>query len=145
MASFNRVILIGNLTRDVELKYTQGGLAIAEIGLAVNDKRKKGEEWVDEVTYVNVTYFGKVAEIINEYLSKGSPIFVEGRLKLDTWEKDGKKHYKLHVIGEKMQMLGGRKDGSGGSGGSRSASSSSQSSSSDGDWQDATDDSEIPF
>ena len=109
MASFNRVILVGNMTRDVELRYTPSGTAVTEIGLAVNDRRKSANgEWVDETTFVDVTLWGRTAEVASEYLSKGSPILVEGRLKLDTWETDGQKRSKLRVVGERMQMLGGR-------------------------------------
>lgn len=125
MASFNRVILVGNLTRDVELKYTAGNTAVTEIGLAVNDRVKKNNEWVDETTFVDITLWGRTAEVASEYLSKGSSVLIEGRLKLDTWEKDGQKRSKLHVIGERMQMLGARGGGSGGnpSGAPRSSSS----------------------
>ncbi len=121
MASFNRVILVGNLTRDVELKFTGGGTAVTDIGLAVNDRRKNAQtgEWVDETTFVDVTLWGRTAEVASEYLSKGSPVLVEGRLKLDTWETDGQKKSKLRVVGERMQMLGSR-GGGGGSGGSAS-------------------------
>ena len=112
MASYNRVILVGNLTRDVELRYTQSGLAVTDIGLAVNDRRKnQAGEWVDETTFVDVTFWGRTAEVAGEYLSKGSPILVEGRLKLDTWETDGQKRSKLHVVCERMQMLGGKPGG----------------------------------
>ena len=114
MASFNRVILVGNLTRDVEIRYTPSQLAVTEIGLAVNDRVKKQGEWVDEATFVDITLFGRTAEVAGEYLSKGSPVLIEGRLKLDQWEQEGQKRYKLKVVGEKMQMLGGRSGGSGG-------------------------------
>jgi single-strand DNA-binding protein len=115
MASFNRVILMGNLTRDVELKYTGTQLAVTELGLAVNDRRKNAQgEWVEEVTFVDITLWGRTAEVAAEYLSKGSPVFIEGRLKLDSWEKDGKKNYKLRVVGERMQMLGSKGGGGGG-------------------------------
>lgn len=120
MASYNRVILVGNLTRDPELRYIPSGTAVSEIGLAVNDRVKKGDQWVDETTFVDITLWARTAEIANQYLSKGSPVLIEGRLKLDTWEKDGQKRSKLKVIGEKMQMLGG----GGGGGGSRSGGSS---------------------
>ena len=115
MASFNRVILVGNLTRDVEVRYTQSQTAVTEVGLAVNDRVKKQGEWVDETTFVDVTLWGRTAEIAGEYLSKGSPVLIEGRLKLDQWEQDGQKRYKLRVVGEKMQMLGSRGGGGGGS------------------------------
>ena len=117
MASFNRVVLVGNLTRDPELRYIPSGSAVSEIGLAVNDRVKKGDQWVDETTFVDVTLWGRTAEVANEYLSKGSSVLIEGRLKLDSWEKDGQKRSKLRVIFEKMQMLGGREGGGGGGGG----------------------------
>jgi single-strand DNA-binding protein len=115
MASYNRVILVGNLTRDPELRYIPSGTAVSDIGLAVNDRIKRGDQWVDEVTFVDITLWGRTAEIANEYLSKGSPVLIEGRLKLDRWEKDGQKHTKLKVVGDKLQMLGSK--GEGGSGG----------------------------
>ena len=120
MASFNRVILVGNLTRDPELRYIPSGTAVTDIGLAVNDRRKNAQgEWVEETTFVDVTLWGRTAEVASEYLNKGSPVLIEGRLKLDTWEKDGKKNSKLRVIGERMQMLGGKGGGGGGGGGPR--------------------------
>lgn len=112
MASFNRVILVGNITRDIDLRYVSGGgTAVCELGLAVNDRAKKGNEYVDETTFVDVTLWGRTAEVANEYLSKGSSVLIEGRLKLDTWEKDGQKRSKLRVVGEKMQMLDGKSGG----------------------------------
>ncbi len=118
MASYNRVILIGNLTRDIELRYTPGGMAVTENCIAVNDRRKNSNgDWVDEATFVDVTLFGRIAEVCSEYLSKGSPIMVEGRLKLDQWEKDGQKRSKLYVVGERMQMLSAREGGGSGGGG----------------------------
>ena len=112
MASFNRVILMGNMTRDVELKYLQSGTAVTEIGLAVNNRRKsQSGEWIDEPVFVDVTLWGRTAEIASEYLGKGSPVLIEGRLKYDTWETDGQKRSKLRVVGERMQMVGGRDGG----------------------------------
>jgi single-strand DNA-binding protein len=116
MASFNRVILVGNLTRDPELRYIPSGTAVSDIGLAVHDRVKRGDQWVEEPVFVDVTLWGRTAEIANEYLSKGSPVLIEGRLKLDRWEKDGQKHSKLKVIGERLQMLGTREAGRGGGG-----------------------------
>ena len=114
MASYNRVVLVGNLTRDIELKYTPSGLAVTDIGLAVNDRRKtQTGEWVDETTFVDITLWGRQAEVAGEYLGKGSSVLIEGRLKLDTWETDGQKRSKLRVVGEKMQMLGSRGGGGG--------------------------------
>ena len=115
MASYNRVVLVGNLTRDPELKYIPSGTAVAEIGLAINDRRKNPQgEWVEETTFVDVTLWARTAEVAGEYLSKGSSVLIEGRLKFDTWETDGQKRSKLRVVGEKMQMLGGRGGGGGG-------------------------------
>lgn len=109
MASFNRVLLIGNLTRDPELKYIPSGTAVTELGLAINDRRKGDDgQWVEETTFVDVTLWGRQAEIACEHLGRGAGILIEGRLKLDTWEKDGKKNSKLRVVGERMQMLGGK-------------------------------------
>ena len=134
MASFNRVILVGNLTRDIELKYTPGGTAVTDVGMAVNDRRKNASgEWVDETTFVDVTLWGRTAEVASEYLGKGSPILVEGRLKLDTWETEGQKRSKLRVVCERMQMLSS--PGSGGSSGGRSRSSSVDHS---GDYDDGS-------
>lgn len=119
MASFNRVILVGNVTRDIELKYIQSGMAVTEIGMAVNDRRKSNTgEWVEETTFVDVTLWGRTAEVASEYLGKGSPVLIEGRLKLDQWESEGQKRSKLRVVGERMQMLGAKGGGSGGGGGS---------------------------
>lgn len=117
MASFNRVILLGNLTRDVEVKYLQSGTAVTEVGLAVNDRRKgQNGEWIDETTFVDITMWGRTAEIASEYLGKGSQVLIEGRLKLDTWETEGQKRSKLRVVCERMQMLGSKGGGGGGGG-----------------------------
>lgn len=119
MASFNRVILLGNLTRDPELRYIPSGTAVTEIGLAVNDRYKNSSgEWVEEVTFVDVTLWARTAEVATEYLSKGSPVLIEGRLKLHTWENnEGQKRSKLRVTADRMQLLGSRGEGGGGGGG----------------------------
>ena len=119
MASFNKVILLGNLTRDPEVRYTPKGSAVCDLGLAVNrqytlDSGEKREE----VTYVDVVLWARLAEIAGEYLKKGRPVFIEGRLQLDTWDdkQSGQKRSKLRVIGETMQLLGSRPSGAGASG-----------------------------
>lgn len=132
MASFNKVILMGNLTRDPQVRYTPRGSAVAEIGLAVNrtwfDKQSNSRK--EEVTFIDVTLWGRDAEVAGEYLSKGRPVLIEGRLQLDSWDdkETGQKRSKLRVVGESMTMLGSRGDGGGGGGGSgggRGASSRS--------------------
>jgi single-strand DNA-binding protein len=109
MASFNKVILIGTVTRDIELKHIQSGTSVCEVGLAINDKRKgKDGNWIEETTFVDVTLWGRTAEVAAEYSGKGKPLMVEGRLKLESWEKDGKKQSKLKVVGDTIQLLGGK-------------------------------------
>ena len=109
MASFNRVILAGNLTRDPELRTVGSGTSVTDIGMAVNDRKKQGNEWVDETTFVDVTLWGRTAEIADQYLQKGSPVMIEGKLKMESWEDktSGAKRSKLKVVGERMQLLGG--------------------------------------
>ena len=119
MASVNKVMLIGNLTRDPEIKYTPKGTAIADIALAVNRtySTESGEKR-EEVTFIDVTLWGRVAEIVGEYCKKGRPLFVEGRLQLDTWDDKatGQKRSKLKVVGENIQLLNSREGGGGGGG-----------------------------
>lgn len=114
MASYNRVVLIGNLTRDVELRYTPSGTAVTDIALAVNERVKRNEQWVEEAHFFDVTLWGRTAEVASEYLSKGSSVLIEGRLKQDRWEQDGQKRTKIKIVGEKMQMLSSRNSGGGG-------------------------------
>src|SRR4051794_22949985 len=120
MPNLNKVMLMGNLTRDPEIKYTPKGTAIAALGLAVNRvwMTEQGEKR-EEVTFVDVELFGRQAEVAEQYLKKGRPVFIEGRLKLDTWDDktSGQKRSKMKVIGETMQLLGSREGGGGGGGG----------------------------
>jgi single-strand DNA-binding protein len=116
MASFNKVILLGNLTRDPEVRYTPKGSAVCDLGLAVNrvyttDSGEKREE----VTFVDVVLWARLAEIAGEYLKKGRPVFIEGRLQMDSWDdkQTGQKRSRLRVVGESMQLLGGRPGGAG--------------------------------
>jgi len=132
MASFNKVILLGNLTRDPEVRYTPKGTAVAELGMAVNRvyTAENGEKR-EETTFVDVTLWGRTAEIAGEYLKKGRPVFIEGRLQLDSWEDktSGQKRSKLKVVGEGLQLLGARPSGSGSTGGEEESSSAPRSSS----------------
>ena len=111
MASYNKVILMGNLTRDPELKHLASGSPVCDLGLAVNEKYKsKDGEAKESVTFVDITVWGRQAESCAEYLSKGSPVLVEGSLKLDQWEtEDGDKRSKLKVNGQNVQFLGSPK------------------------------------
>lgn len=111
MASVNRVMLLGNLTRDPEIKYTPKGTAIADISLAINHNyTTDGGEKRESVTFVDVTLWGRTAEIVGEYCKKGNPLFVEGRLQLDTWDDKttGQKRSKLKVVGDNIQLLGSK-------------------------------------
>jgi len=119
MASFNKVILLGNLTRDPEVRYTPKGSAVCDLGIAVNRvyTTDSGERR-EEVTYVDVVLWARLAEIAGEYLKKGRPVFIEGRLQMDTWDdkQTGQKRTRLRVVGESMQLLGGRAPGAGATG-----------------------------
>jgi single-strand DNA-binding protein len=110
MANLNIVILAGNLTRDPELRYTPSGMAVAKLGLAVNRRFKdqKSGELREEVTFVDIDVFGKQAETASQYLTKGRPVLVEGRLRLDQWDdkQSGQKRSKLKVVGNRLQFLG---------------------------------------
>ena len=114
MASFNKVLLLGNLTRDPELKFLPSQTPVAEFGIACNRKfRTSNGEDREEVTFVDVTAFGKQAEVISQYMEKGKPIFVEGRLKYDQWDdkNGGSKRSKITVVLENFQFIGGRSGG----------------------------------
>lgn len=106
-------MIIGNLTRDPSVKYTPKGTAVAEIGIAINRKYSVDGEKREETTFVDVTLFGKTAELAGQYLKKGRPVYIEGRLQLDTWDdkQTGQKRSKLRVVGEELQFLGGNDSG----------------------------------
>src|SRR3979490_2172719 len=152
MASFNKVILLGNLTRDPEIRYTPKGSAVCDLGLAVNRvyTLERGEKR-EEVTCVDVVLWARLAEIAGEYLKKGRPVFIEGRLQLDTWDdkQSGQKRTKLRVVGEGLQLIGSRPTGGGtGAGGEEEGSSAPRSSKPAAlpkAVPSAPDDDEIPF
>ena len=128
MASFSRVVLVGNLTRAPELRHIPSGHAVTDSAIAINDRRKlPSGELVDEVTFVDFTLWGRQAEVACEYTSKGSPVLVEGRLKQDSWETDGQKRSKLKVIGDKIVLLssGNKGDEEGGGYAARQSTRSS--------------------
>ena len=154
MASYNKVILMGNLTRDPELKYLPSGTAVASFGLAMNETytdRQTGEKR-EEVCFVDVEAWGRQAEIANEYLQKGSSVFVDGSLKFDSWEADdGTKRNRLKVRAFRFQFIGSRQDGDGGGAydqaapASASASAPSSPEFSGEQGPPATTDDDIPF
>ncbi len=155
MASYNRVILMGNLTRDPEMKYLPSGSAVTNFGLAMSEKytdRESGD-LKETVCFVDVEAWGRQAEVANEYLSKGSPVFIEGSLKFDSWETpEGEKRSKLRVRVFRIQLIGGRRDGDEAGGGYTDAMPSEPSQAQSEQIQDqsaggsatATDD-DIPF
>lgn len=144
MANLNKVMLIGNLTRDPELRHTPKGSAVAEFGLAINrvwyNEQKQKQE---ETTFVDVTLWGRQAEIAQQYLTKGSPVYIEGRLNMDTWDDKatGQKRSKLKVVGETLQLLGGRK----GDSGSTQQRSSAPQGAAAAPAEDFQEDDDIPF
>jgi single-strand DNA-binding protein len=152
MANFNRVFLMGNLTKDVDLRSTAGNQSVATVRLAVNRRyRTKDNEEREETTYVDCEAWGRQAEVMKQYLSKGRPVFIEGRLKLDEWEdQQGQKRSKLYVVVENFQFIGGPGSGGGGEGesrrpasaGARGARSSDRASSEE---HVATPEEDIPF
>lgn len=153
MANLNKVMLIGNLTRDPELRYTPKGTAVAELGMAVNRIRTNDQgQRQEDTTFIDVTLWGRQAELAQQYLSKGRSVYIEGRLQMDTWEdrSTGQKRSKLKVVGENMQFIGGGGGGGGGggrpSGGGEAVSQPQGGSpaSSNEDFGDEEDD-DIPF
>ena len=107
MADVNSVVIVGRLTRDAELKYTSGGTAVSKIGIAVNKRVKKGDEWTEQASFFDVTLWGKMAEGLNQYLVKGKQIAIEGELEQERWEKDGQTHSKVTITASNVQLLGG--------------------------------------
>jgi len=145
MTDVNSVVLIGRLTRDAELKYTSSGVAICKFSIAVNRSRKSGDRWEDEASFFDCTAFGRSAEAVSQYMTKGKQIGVQGELRQDRWEKDGQNRSKVEIIANTVQLLGGPSGGSGGSGNTfqkrqSAAGSANESSCSDSNFED-----DIPF
>ena len=107
MADVNHVIIIGRLTKDILLKFTGGGMAIGSFSIAVNRRTKKGEQWVEEASFFDVSLFGKSAEGLSQYLTKGKQVAVEGELRQDRWEQDGQNRSKVYISASNVQLLGG--------------------------------------
>lgn len=116
MADINHVVLVGRLTRDAELKYTANGQAVCKFSIAVNRRRKNGDNWEDEPSFFDIVLWGRSGEALNQYLLKGKAIGVEGELRQDRWQQDGQNRSKVEVVANNIQLLGG--PGGGYSGGS---------------------------
>jgi single-strand DNA-binding protein len=115
--NINRVVLTGNLTRDPELKSTPGGISICKLGIAVNGRRKNSDgQWEEKPNFFRVTVFGRQADSCNQYLKKGRPVAIDGRLEWSQWENDGQKRESIDIIADNVQFLGGRDDASTGNG-----------------------------
>ncbi len=112
MANLNHVTLIGRLTRDAELKYTNSGMAVARLSLAVNRRKRSGDQWTEEANFFDITVFGKTAENLTQYMMKGKEIAVEGELRQSRWEQDGQPRSKVEVVANNIQLLGGSGGGS---------------------------------
>lgn len=107
MADVNHVVLIGHLTRDADLKYTSGGTPVSKFSIAINKRKKQGEEWVDEASFFDIVLWGKSAENINNFLVKGKQVAVEGELHQNRWEQEGQNRSKVEIIANNVQLLGG--------------------------------------
>jgi single-strand DNA-binding protein len=142
-ANINRVVLVGNLTRDPELRHTPGGTPVCSLRVAVNDrKRDESGNWVDAPNYFSISVFGNQAENCAQYLSKGRPVGIDGKLRWREWQQqDGSKREAVEVVADSVQFLGGRGDGESGAGGNQFVPAGAQESA---DFPAATDD-DIPF
>lgn len=139
MASLNKVMLIGSLGKDPEVRYTQSGTAVASFSMATSERFKKDGDWQDKTEWHNITLWGNLAEIAGKYLTKGKPVYIEGRLQTRKWQdRDGNDRYTTEIVGEKMQMLGAKGEGKSSGGGSGGASPQYEEPAFD-------DDSDIPF
>ncbi|GAB6392470.1 MAG: single-stranded DNA-binding protein [Treponematales bacterium] len=116
MADINHVVLVGRLTRDAELKYTANGQAVCKFSIAVNRRRKNGDNWEDEPSFFDIVLWGRSGEALNQYLLKGKAIGVEGELRQDRWQQDGQNRSKVEVVANNIQLLGSPGGGSGGGG-----------------------------
>ncbi|MBN2735508.1 MAG: single-stranded DNA-binding protein [Spirochaetales bacterium] len=113
MADINSVVLVGRLTRNIEIKYTNGGMAVGKLGIAVNRRRKQNDQWIEEASFFDITLWGKTAEALQSYLVKGKQIGVQGELRQSRWEQDGQARSRVEVVATNIQLLGGRGNGPG--------------------------------
>jgi single-strand DNA-binding protein len=123
MADINHVVLVGRLTRDAELKYTANGQAVCKFSIAVNRRRKNGDQWEDEANYFDIVLWGRQGEALNQYMLKGKSVGVEGELKQDRWQQDGQNRSKVEIVANNIQLFGGGSGSSGAGSGGGSPSS----------------------
>jgi len=152
MVDVNHVILLGRLTRDAELKYTAGGQAVCKFSIAVNRRKKNGDQWEDEANFFDIVIWGKQGETLNQYLKKGKMVAVDGELRQDRWQQDGQNRSKIEIVASFLQLLGGGggqgnyQDRQGSSQQSYDGSQDSSSEASSGSRQDSSDFADdIPF
>jgi single-strand DNA-binding protein len=113
MADINHVVLVGRLTRDAELRYTSSGTAVSNLSIAINRRRKSGDQWTDEANFFNVVVWGRTAEALNPYLLKGKQVGIQGELRQNRWEQDGQPRSRVEISASNVQLLGGRTGGPG--------------------------------
>lgn len=111
MADINHVVLVGRLTRDAELKYTASGAAVSKFSIAINRRRKVGDQWTEEANFFNIVVWGRVAEALNPYLVKGKQVGIQGELRQSRWEQDGQPRSRVEISANNVQLLGGRMEG----------------------------------
>ncbi|MCL2129328.1 MAG: single-stranded DNA-binding protein [Treponema sp.] len=135
MADINHVVLIGRLTRDAELKYTASGQAVCKFSIAVNRRRKNGDQWEDEANFFDIVLWGRQGESLNQYLLKGKAVGIDGELRQDRWQQDGQNRSKVEIVANNIQLLGGNSGSQGGQSGSGTAGNQ---------WQNKRDNSSPP-
>ena len=135
MADINHVVLIGRLTRDAELKYTASGQAVCKFSIAVNRRRKNGDQWEDEANFFDIVLWGRQGESLNQYLLKGKAVGIDGELRQDRWQQDGQNRSKVEIVANNIQLLGGNSGSQGGQSGNGTAGNQ---------WQNKRDNSSPP-
>ena len=135
MADINRVILVGRLTRDAELKYTGSGVPVCTFSIAVNRRRKNGDTWEDEASFFDIVLWGKMGETLNQYLVKGKQVCVEGELRQNRWEQDGQPRSKVEIIASNLQLIGGNPGGYANNGGNASGTNHQNAGQNGGNYQ----------
>ena len=145
MADINHVVLVGRLVRDAELKYTVGGQAVCKFSIAVNRRRKNGDQWEDEANFFDIVLWGRQGESLNQYLIKGKQIGIDGELRQDRWQQDGQNRSRVEIVADNIQLMGGNPGGQGGGQGPVSGASSWQNKRDEAPPEDNQFTDDIPF